>query len=71
MHRLLDYILWMPLIGALLTLLVPSKQKNAIRWTALVTTTVTFILTVVLYMNFDNSLAGMQPAFNVKVPWIE
>ena len=43
MHRLLDYILWMPLIGALLTLLVPSKQKCHLM--ALVTTTVTFVLT--------------------------
>ncbi len=71
MHRLLDFILWMPLIGLLFILTIPSKQKDAIRWTSLLTTLFTFILTVILYMKFDQTIPGMQPFFNVSIPWIE
>ena len=70
MHRLLDFILWAPLLGVLAVLLIPSAKKELIRWTTLVVTAVTFLLTVILYMNFDTSTPGMQEAFNVKVPWI-
>lgn len=71
MHRLLDYILWLPLLGALLILFIPSQKKEAIRWSALGTTLLTFILTIVLYLGFDQNVAGMQEQFSVKFPWIE
>ena len=71
MHRLLDYILWLPLLGALAVLFVPSSKKNLIRWTALVTTLGTFVLTVLLYLGFDQSVPGMQTQYSVKFPWIE
>ena len=70
MHRLLDFILWAPLVGVFAVLLIPSAKKELIRWTTLAVTAVAFGLTVVLYLNFDNSLSGMQESFNVKVPWI-
>ena len=65
MHRLLDYILWLPLLGALLILFIPSQKKDAIRWSALGTTLLTFILTIVLYLGFDQNVAGMQEQFSV------
>ncbi len=70
MHRLLDFILWAPLVGMITVLLIPSAKKQLIRWTTLVVTAVTFLLTFLLYLKFDNTLTGMQNAFNVKVPWI-
>ena len=66
MHRLLDFILWAPLLGMLTILLLPSAKKQLIRWTSLLFTAITFILTIMLYMKFDNTLTGMQNAFNVK-----
>lgn len=71
MNGLLNWILWFPVIGMIAVLVIPKGNDNAIRWTSLVATAITFILTLVLYANFDESVAGMQPDFLVKVPWIE
>jgi NADH-quinone oxidoreductase subunit M len=68
---LLNWILWLPVIGMLAVLVVPKKNENLIRWTSLVTTFLTFVLTIVLYCNFDQTIADMQPKFIVKFPWIE
>lgn len=70
MRHLLDWILWAPMIGLLVILFIPSTKKNEIKYAALITTLVTFLLTLLLYSKFDNSVAGMQPSFLVKVPWI-
>lgn len=67
---LLNWILWMPLIGIIGVLLIPRDKENAIRFWTLINTFVTFILTVVLYMRFDPTVGGMQPEFNVVIPWI-
>lgn len=71
MNGLLNWILWFPVIGMVAVLVIPKGNDNAVRWTSLVATAITFVLTLVLYANFDQSVAGMQPNFLVKVPWIE
>lgn len=71
MHRLLDFILWMPLIGLIGVLIIPKDNKNGIRWWTLVNTLITFTFTIVLYLKFDQTVPGMQPYFAVRVPWIE
>ena len=71
MNGLLNWILWSPVFGMAAVLLIPKGNDNIIRWTSLVSTAITFILTLVLYANFDESIGGMQPDFLVKVPWIE
>lgn len=70
MHRLLDLILWTPMIGVLGVLLIPSAMKNGIRIWSLINTLATMLLTILLYLNFDQSVPGMQEAFSVKLPWI-
>ena len=67
---LLNWILWMPMIGVLGNLLIPKAKENAVRWWSLINTAVTFILTLILYKRFDTTVAGMQEAFNVKLSWI-
>lgn len=69
MNGILNWILWMPIIGVLAVLLAPKAKDNVIRMLALAATTITLILSIILYMNFDNSIADMQ--FVVKIPWIE
>ncbi len=69
MNGILNWILWMPIIGMVAVLLVPKAKENVIRFVTLASTTITLILSIVLYMNFDNSTADMQ--FVVKIPWIE
>ena len=50
-------------------LVTPKTKENVIRLVTLVTTSITLLLSVVLYTKFENSNPGMQ--FVVKVPWIE
>lgn len=68
--NLLNWILWMPIIGAVVVLLMPKAKENAIRWWSLINTAISFALTLVLYSKFDETVPGMQEAFNVKIPWI-
>lgn len=71
MQHLLNFILWLPIVGMLGILFIPQDKKDIIRISALVTTAITFGLTMLLYMNFDPAVPGMQSAFNVNVPWIK
>ncbi|MDD4975996.1 MAG: NADH-quinone oxidoreductase subunit M, partial [Bacteriovorax sp.] len=45
-------------------------NTTAMKWWALINTVITFALTIVLYCKFDQSVPGMQEAFNVRIPWI-
>ena len=70
MSNLLNWILWMPVIGVLGILLLPSKSQNGIRYWSLISTFITFVLTLVLYSNFDQSIGDIQPHLLFSVPWI-
>ena len=67
---LLSWILWMPIIGVLGVLILPKEKTTWMKTWALINTIITFALTLVLYAKFDNTVSGMQQAFNVKIPWI-
>lgn len=67
---LLNWILWMPVLGAIGVLLLPKAKESAIRWWSLINTAVSFALTLVLYCKFDEAVPGMQEYFAVKIPWI-
>ena len=71
MQGLLNWILWMPILGVIGILIIPKSKESTVKYWALINTFITFILTLVLYKNFDTSVAGMQEFFNVKVPWID
>ncbi len=71
MSGLLNWILWLPVIGMIAILFVPKDKKDLIRTFGVVTTSITFLLTLVLYAKFNTSIGGMQPEFLIKVPWIE
>ncbi len=70
MSGLLNWILWVPVMGIVAILFVPKGKDQVIRYVALATTFITFVLTLVLYAGFDQTIPGMQPAFAVKIPWI-
>ena len=70
MHGLLNWILWLPFIGMVAVIFFPKKNADAIRWFSVAITFITFVLTLLLYKNFDQSIEGMQPAFAVSIPWI-
>jgi NADH-quinone oxidoreductase subunit M len=68
-NGILNWILWLPIIGMVAVILTPKAKENAIRLVTLVTTSITLVLSVLLYLKFDTTTAAMQ--FVVKVPWIE
>lgn len=65
---LLSLIIFLPLVAGIVILLIPSDKKNAIRWTALSVSGVTFLLTVILYFLYDTALGGYQ--FQERIPWV-
>ena len=71
-NYLLSLMMAAPVIGALFILMIrnPDKdvEKRNIRQVALLTTIVTFILSIFLWVGFDNSTAEFQ--FVEKYRWI-
>jgi NADH-quinone oxidoreductase subunit M len=71
-NNLLTLLIFLPTAGAILTLL--AKGRDAVRWTALATTLVTFALSLVLLLIFRTNAGVPQmvreadwiPAFNIK-----
>lgn len=58
---LTSIVIFLPLVGALLML--PMRRVSAIRWTALATTTVTFLISLLLYVGYDPAGSPAQPQF--------
>jgi NADH-quinone oxidoreductase subunit M len=65
---LLNLVLWLPLVGVALLLLVPRDNEKAARLTTVGVMTIQFILTMVLYGTYDNTSSALQ--FATNVPWI-
>jgi NADH-quinone oxidoreductase subunit M len=63
---ILSLCTFVPLLGALAILLMP-KAENA-RWIALGTTAVVFVLSLVMWANFDNANPGFQMV--EKLEWL-
>ena len=59
---LLTWIIFSPLLFALVALLTPSAFEGKLRTLTLIQTLVSAVLGIVLYWNFDGSLAGPQMA---------
>jgi NADH-quinone oxidoreductase subunit M len=67
---LLSLAIWMPIaFGTLLLALGRDDQARAVRWLALVGAIASFLVTLPLWVGFDNSTAAMQ--FVERAPWIE
>ena len=70
MFSLLSLILWSPIIGMLLILILPKNNESLIKYTALGSSLITFILTLLLYRMFDLDVGGMQGMSAEPIPWI-
>jgi len=57
---ILSAVTFLPLLGALAIAFIPREAVARVRWVALVLSTLTFILTVVLAFGFDRAQAGFQ-----------
>ena len=66
---LLTWMIFIPLIGTILVLLIPRGQDNTVRWITFAVTLIPLLIAVSLFMNYDRGTAGIQQEFSV--PWIE
>lgn len=73
-YPVLSTVIFLPVLGALILLLLGRRQELAIKWVSLIFTLLTFIASLPLFFNFDKSRADMQfveimdwiPAWNIK-----
>jgi NADH-quinone oxidoreductase subunit M len=64
----LTLLTFFPLLGVLALLLISSENKNALRWTALITSLVTFMLSIWVLALFKASDPDLQLV--TRAPWI-
>lgn len=69
----LNLVIFFPLIGVLALLFVPGEKKNALRWTALLTSLVTFGLSIWMLTLFRQAEATDAGALHLtlNLPWIQ
>ena len=73
-QHLLSILIWLPIVGGAALILiggdedVTSSRAGRMRIAALGVSTLTFVLSIFLYVGFDNAAAGMQ--FVEKESWV-
>ena len=68
-NSLLTYLILIPLIGSILVLFIKKEQVNFIKYFAVGLSTIAFLLSLVIYFQFDSSNPEFQ--FINKVEWIK
>ncbi|HET6568485.1 MAG TPA: NADH-quinone oxidoreductase subunit M [Rhodothermales bacterium] len=64
---LTSLVIFLPLIGALAALIVPSVR--GVKWTALLVTTATFVISLFLYARFDAAYDPSKPQLAEVLQW--
>src|SRR5262245_49487786 len=83
MGYVLSLMIFLPLVGAVIALVLGSSRAPQVRWVALVTTLATLLLAVIVVANFtprtgDDAMSAaisnkgpIQPQMEeVKIPWL-
>ena len=65
---ILSLLIWMPIAGGVVALLLGEGRALAVKYLALAVAVLTFLLSMLLYKQFDNAVAGMQ--FIEEAVWI-
>ena len=64
----LTLLTFFPLLGVIVILFIPREQKDTIRWTALITSLITFGLSLMVLSMFNASNSGLQ--LKAQYDWI-
>ena len=73
-QHILSILIWLPIIGGAVLIVIgddndaESARAGLMRWVALAVSVLTFLVSVGLYIAFDNSTADMQ--FVEKISWV-
>ena len=65
---ILSMLVWTPIIGGVWALIAGDRQEQTVKYFSLAVSILTFIFSIALYYQFDNSYAGMQ--FVEETSWI-
>ena len=68
MENILSWLIWLPIIGMVAIAFIPREKEDVIKITAAATTGLQFLLTLVLWKNFDSGSGAMQ--FMERAEWI-
>jgi NADH-quinone oxidoreductase subunit M len=60
MDTMLTWVTFTPLLGVLVILFLPKERNNLVRWVALIASTATFIVSLIMLSRFDSSSAMLQ-----------
>ncbi len=66
---LLSLLIWTPILGGVWVLYAGDRQENTVKYLSLSVAIITFVLSLLLYMQFDTTTYAMQ--FVEKTIWIE
>ena len=65
---ILSLVTFFPLLGTLVILVMPRGRDMAVRWTALIASLLTFLISLVMLVGFNRADPDLQMV--VRVPWI-
>ena len=68
MEHILSWLIWLPIIGMVVIVLIPRSQEDIIKKVAAVFTGVQFLFSIVLWKQFDSANGSMQ--FMERADWI-
>lgn len=57
---ILTWLVFIPIVGMIIVLLLPEKSRNAMRWTAAVVTSIQVILAGTIFVLFDRTKIGVN-----------
>ena len=66
---MLSFLIWLPIVGALLVAFLPNKNSQLTRTTSLVISVAAFLLSLLLIFSYDFQIQGIQ--LTEFLPWIE
>ncbi len=67
--HLLTLILFSPVLAAVIIFLIPRDQVRVVKWTAFILSFIPFVLTLILWLNFDRQELGFQ--FQEQAIWYQ
>lgn len=71
----LSWITFLPILGMIILLLIPRANTNAMKWTALVATSLQLIFAALIWMNFKAAFTGINDPngfqFVERTRWID
>jgi NADH-quinone oxidoreductase subunit M len=71
----LTWITFLPIIGMIVILLIPKQAREAMKWTAAGVTFLQVVIAVLIYMNFNYNLGGINTPegmqFKESMKWID